>query len=243
MGDFSDFILFYSTYSFLGWLMETTYASIRQRKFVNRGYLTGFFCPIYGYGAVLILLTSDWLIQSSLNQIAMLIWIALASIAQMTVLEFITGFALERLFKLKWWDYSGKAFNLKGYICLQYSLLWGVLAIVLVMIVHPFISSMIVRLSATIKIHLATILIAYFVIDTIISTLNALKLREFISSFKNMALSEYYEKIIRFKRFVVAFPSLLLHIDEFFKKEIGSLSEDHADKIKTIIKSRFRQLK
>lgn len=114
-----DMMLYFFIYGFLGWGAEVVYATLKTGKFVNRGFLNGPFCPIYGVGmAVCVLL---------LNQIAEK-WYLLLIIGSLfaTLLEFITGFILEKIFKTKWWDYSNEPFNLKGYVCLKFSLLWGI---------------------------------------------------------------------------------------------------------------------
>ena len=108
--------------------METIFASINERKLINRGFLTGFFCPIYGFGAILIVQSSKWVTVVFEDYSTSLFISILFSILLVTALEYITGFALEKVFNCKWWDYSDNAMNLKGYICLKYSLLWGILA-------------------------------------------------------------------------------------------------------------------
>jgi len=118
-----DLILYFSIYSFLGWVMETTYASIIQRKFINRGFLNGPFTPIYGFGAVLIIQSLKWIENIYGNNYTSVLMCIIISTLLVTLLEFITGFTLEKMFNSKWWDYSDYAMNIMGYICLKYSLL------------------------------------------------------------------------------------------------------------------------
>jgi uncharacterized membrane protein len=127
MANFNELLLFFAIYSFLGWVMETVFVSIKDRKLVNRGFLNGFFCPIYGFGAVLILQSSKWVLNAFENPFTALMINVLLAVVLVTVLEYITGFILERIFNCKWWDYSNVALNLHGYICLKFSLLWGAL--------------------------------------------------------------------------------------------------------------------
>jgi uncharacterized membrane protein len=114
--------------------METIYASKINKEFVNRGFLNGPFCPIYGFGAILVIQGSKLISTANLNYFAESIIIILFSIIITTIVEFITGYILEKIFKLKWWDYSGDAMNIKGYVCLKFSLLWGILAFLLIIL-------------------------------------------------------------------------------------------------------------
>lgn len=109
---------YFFIYAFLGWIAEVVFAALKTGKFVNRGFLNGPVCPIYGAGMALCVLL--------LNPLKDKWWLLfLAGGALATALEFITGFFLEKIFKAKWWDYSNEPFNIKGYVCLRFSLLWG----------------------------------------------------------------------------------------------------------------------
>ncbi len=121
---FYDMNMYFFIYAFLGWVLEVIYATLKTGKFVNRGFLNGPVCPIYGVGiAVLVLL---------LNPISDKWWLLfIVGSLFATVLEFLTGFILDKIFKAKWWDYHDEHFNLLGYVCLKFSLIWGV-AVVLV---------------------------------------------------------------------------------------------------------------
>ncbi len=109
---------YFFIYAFLGWIAEVIYSTLKTGKFVNRGFLNGPACPIYGTGMALCVLL--------LNPLADYWWLLfLAGGAMASLLELITGFVLEKIFKTKWWDYSKEHFNLKGYICLKFSIIWG----------------------------------------------------------------------------------------------------------------------
>lgn len=112
MYEFKDMVIFFSIYSFIGWAMESAYASISERKLVNRGFLAGCACPIYGFGAVLIIQSSKWVSDALSNPFTALAFNILFAIILTTVLEYSTGFLLERIFDCKWWDYSDNALNL-----------------------------------------------------------------------------------------------------------------------------------
>ena len=109
---------YFFIYAFLGWVAEVIYATLKTGKFVNRGFLNGPVCPVYGAGMALCVLL--------LNPVAGYWWLLfLAGGVMASALEFLTGFVLEKIFHAKWWDYSKEPFNLKGYICLKFSILWG----------------------------------------------------------------------------------------------------------------------
>lgn len=136
--DAMNFMLFFLIYGFLGFLLETVFRSISDRKvYISRGFLTNGFCPLYGLCAVLIIeifVLCELSINSSLWA---LISATVGSIFTVTVLEYITGRMLDRVFHYKLWDYSAYPLNLHSYICLEFSLLWGILALLLSNFVHP----------------------------------------------------------------------------------------------------------
>ena len=117
-------ISWFFIYSFLGWVWESVYVSVKKRKLVNRGFINGPFCTIYGAGAVTIYL----LLRPLRGNLALLY---LGGVLTATVLEYFTGWIMEAVFHTRWWDYSSKKFNLHGYISLASSLLWGVFSILL----------------------------------------------------------------------------------------------------------------
>lgn len=241
MVNFNDLLLFFTIYSFLGWAMETVFASINERKVINRGFLTGFACPIYGFGAVLILQSSEWISKVFGNPFTALIINILFAMILVTALEYITGFLLERIFDSKWWDYSENALNLHGYICLQCSLLWGLLTFVLLKVVHPVISQAVFSIPASVKGYLAAFLLLYFLADTSKSVMDALDLRKVILNYPSVSVNRYYEKIIRYKRFFLAFPRLLILNAGIINRDIRSILNERMDKIKVEFKSRFLQ--
>ena len=119
-----DMMMYFFIYAFLGWITEVIFATLKTGKFVNRGFLNGPLCPIYGAGMAICVLL--------LNPIADKGWLLfLVGGFLATFLEFITGFVLDKIFKTKWWDYSKEPFNIKGYVCLRFAILWG-LAVLLV---------------------------------------------------------------------------------------------------------------
>ena len=133
-----EHILYYFLYSCLGWVCECLYCGIPAGHFINRGFLAGPYCPIYGCGAVLVV----YVLEPFQDHIVVLF---LAGMILTSILEYVTSYLMEKLFHSKWWDYSNRRFNLHGRICLRNSLLFGVMGIVVVRIVHPFMASLLGR--------------------------------------------------------------------------------------------------
>ena len=121
---------FFFVYAFLGWCAEVGYAATKTGKFVNRGFLNGPWCPVYGFGVVIVL----GCLEPLSGNLPLLF---LGSVALTSALEWLTGFALEKLFHQRWWDYSNEPFNLTGYICLRFSLMWGFACLFVVKLLHP----------------------------------------------------------------------------------------------------------
>lgn len=126
-------ISWFFIYSFLGWVWESAYVSAKQKKFVNRGFINGPFCTIYGMGAV-----SVYLILKPFDENIPVLYIGGVLVA--TVLEYITGWLMEKIFHTRWWDYSRKKYNIQGYICLGSSIAWGFFTLLLFKVLHPFVS-------------------------------------------------------------------------------------------------------
>lgn len=125
-----QWVLLFFFYCFCGWVWESCYVSLCQRRWVNRGFLHGPLLPIYGFGAILILFVT-LPVENDLR----LVW--LLGMLAATALEYVVGAAMERLFQVRYWDYSKHRFNLHGYICLSSSIAWGFFSILLVRFVHP----------------------------------------------------------------------------------------------------------
>ena len=122
------YLLFW-IYSILGWCMETTLVSIENKRYVNRGFFLGPYCPIYGTGGTLLLLISKYQNEP--------LTVFLLSIVICSIVEYLTSYFLELIYKVRWWDYSNKRFNLEGYICLSHSLLFGFLGLLILKILDP----------------------------------------------------------------------------------------------------------
>lgn len=156
-------------YAFLGWCTEVAFAAVTEGRFVNRGFLNGPVCPIYGVG-MLIVVTLLWGLRHNL------ILLFLGSAVLTTALEFATGWILQKFFHDKWWDYSDKPFNVKGYICLEFTILWGLAAAFVVGAVHPFVFMLIGKTPFVLGIILMSVFLALFITDLAITVIALAKL-------------------------------------------------------------------
>lgn len=130
MQEFIKVILLFFIYSFIGWLWETIYCSIKAGKFVYRGFLIGPYCPIYGFGILGVLYFLEPLKQN-------IIILYLLSTILVTVLEYLTSYGLEKIFHASWWDYKDVPLNINGRVALPVSLFWGVGCVLIVRVIHP----------------------------------------------------------------------------------------------------------
>ena len=153
-------------YAFLGWCSEVAFAAVNKGKFVNRGFLNGPVCPIYGVG-MLIEVLCLW----NLRDRPLLLFLGSALLT--TALEFVTGFVLERVFHDKWWDYSDMPFNIKGYVCLKFTILWGLAASFIIGAIHRFIYMLIEKTPFVLGVILLAVFSAAFIADFTV-TLTAL---------------------------------------------------------------------
>ena len=139
----TDMALYFFMYSFCGWLMETVLCSFQEKRFVNRGFLNGPFCPIYGCGIVLILIFL-LPVRDGIDKLWVAVPVIFAAGAFLaSVVEYFTSWLMEKLFHARWWDYSHFRFNLNGRICLLISLAWGGLATAFVYLIQPWFEALV----------------------------------------------------------------------------------------------------
>lgn len=151
-------IWYFFIYAFLGWCAEVMFHTIITGKWVNRGFLNGPLCPIYGFGMMLILLALDPL----KNNIVLLF---VGAVLLTSGLEFLTGWVLKNLFHLTWWDYSKRPFNLGGYICLEFSLMWGVGGVIIVKLIQPLVQQFVQSIPYVVSLIFLAIFIIILLLD------------------------------------------------------------------------------
>ena len=174
-----QWLTFFFIYCFFGWIFESTYVSAKTGHFVNRGFLRLPLLPLYGTGAVMML----WV---SLPVKDSLFLVYLAGVIAATILEYVTGWGMEKLFKMKYWDYSNQKFNVKGYICLSSSIAWGFLTIFLTEVVHRPIEHYVLGLSVMVNIIFVLITSLLFAADTAESVKTALDLAKVLDAMTDM---------------------------------------------------------
>lgn len=178
-----NIVYLFTIYSFGGWCLEVSYYFKKEKRFVNRGFLKGPFCPIYGFCIVnLILLLSQYK-----NNIPLLF---LCAFFITSILEYTTGLILEKMFKTKWWDYSDNSLNIHGRVCLSYSLLWATSEVIIITIINPIIVNVIYNMSYIFSSTFFYCIIFYFLLDFLITLSSLCDLNKFSSPFE-LALGNF----------------------------------------------------
>lgn len=155
-------ILLFFIYSFCGWCMESFLQLIEKRKFINRGFFIGPYCPIYGSGGILMTIFLRELESSPFQ-------LLLASTLLCTGLEYVTSYLMEKLFKARWWDYSHKLFHLNGRVCLDNAILFGFAGVLLIRYINPLLLNVTNAIPGNLKIWLSGLLVGIFLLDNIVS--------------------------------------------------------------------------
>ncbi len=173
--------LFFFTYGFVGWLLESLYALYVHKRFVNRGFLSGPICPMYGVGVCLII----WLLAPLKDSFVLFF---LGAVVITSGVEFVTGWLLETIFNTRWWDYSEYKLNLMGYICLPFSLLWGVAATLVVYFLQPLTARWIDLIPGFLQPWIAGACTIVLLIDVVTSVVSALHLKERMKEMQTLLL-------------------------------------------------------
>lgn len=216
--NFFEYFLAFILYSFVGWCAEVILGFIIHKKFINRGFLLGPYCPIYGCGMMLIVFllkdyTDNFLVLFILSMVICL------------VLEYITSYLMELIFKARWWDYSDKKFNINGRVCLEYALLFGIGGTIVMYIVHPFVMNIVSKFSGLILLIVGSILLVGFIIDNIISFDAISKINKFefkkykdnTEDITNMIKDYLGNYSYMTKRLTKAFPNVKMRIEKYKK--------------------------
>ena len=233
--DIRIYFLLFMIYSVIGWCMEVTCKLIQYKRFINRGFLIGPYCPIYGYGAILITILLKKYIYDPWVLFVMAILVC-------GTLEYLTSFFMENIFKARWWDYSQRKFNINGRICLETLIPFGIAGTFILYIANPFIMKYI-NMMPELGLHIFTVVfLLIYVTDMIVSFKIILNLKEMTKEFKDntVEISTKVKKIIRkklflYRRLARAFPKIQRNVlydkwDEM-KKRLGESKEEIAQKI------------
>ena len=184
-----QWMLFFYIYCFFGWIIESTYVSVCTGNWVNRGFMRGPVIPIYGTGAVIVLFA-----------VIPFILVFIVGTVAASILEFVTGFVMERIYKVRYWDYSDKPFNLCGYICLFNSLCWGVLSILLIYLVHSWVEKGVLFLNDMVLLSIDSGISSLFIVDLFNSSTTAVELKRMLANSQKLKddLMNIHNKMIEF---------------------------------------------
>lgn len=223
--DIYNIIQYFFIYSFMGWLMETIYVSIRQKRFVNRGFINGPVCSIYGYGAMTVYI----LLMPYKNNIPVLF---VLGIIIPSVIEYFTGLLLEILFNSTWWDYSNAKFNIKGRVCLFNSIIWGFLTILLFYVLQPTVEYICGFCNATIRQYIMYGVIIVYTADTIITVFKTFDFKVRMNKMSDV-INQYMDNIkklgLREKKFKINLKEL--NIRDIIKNKTINGKEEIVEKI------------
>ena len=228
--------LLFIFYSFLGWLMEVTCKLIQYKRFINRGFLMGPICPIYGHGAIIMLIL---LKDFASNPFILFVM----SMLVCTTLEYLTSYFMEKLFSARWWDYSNRKFNVNGRICLTNALFFGLLGLLLVYIVNPLFEDILSKINNNTLTIIGIILIIIFVSDLITSLVITFNLKNKIKNLNTDVTEELNEKIknmletkILNRRILKAYPRYRTNIIKKYSKTKHEIFKDKIEKVKEKLK-------
>ncbi len=215
---FSTWLLFFYFYCFLGWLWETCYVSVLKAKWVNRGFMRGPFLPIYGSGAIVVLIfTLPFRTNAGL--------VFVVGMTSATLLEYFTGAAMEKMFHVRYWDYSRQRLNLNGHICVTSSLAWGCFSVILTLYGHTPVERFVLNMNTNVLEVLVFVLTVYISIDMAESIREAINLKEVL-----LGLEENNEDFRRLQKHIEV-------VSAFYGGEIKEKSEAGLRRINSALES------
>ena len=210
MNEIYYYFLLFLIYSFIGWLIEVIGKLIEKHKFINRGFLIGPICPIYGHGCILMILTLSRYKDNPLTLFIYAIFIC-------SLLEYFTSYFMEKIFKARWWDYSTKRFNLNGRICAETMIPFGILGTLVICVINPIFEYLLNLFNfETIKIT-AIVLFIIYIIDYTISLIIMFGFKGTLKTVEKDGTEEITKKVkkilinknVLYKRLVEAFPNFM----------------------------------
>lgn len=186
-----NLLVYFIIYSIGGWVLETIFRSFCEKKLINTGFLNGPFCPIYGLGTIIMLL----FLQRFQTSIIILFII---SFLILSLWEYIVGVILEKVFKNRYWDYSNHKININGRICLTNSIFWGILGVIFIKYIHPFVEKNIEYINPLVLKNAILIITCLFIIDTLISVISTINIKQALQKIDDLN-SQIKEKLEELK--------------------------------------------
>ena len=242
----TQYFLLFIIYSFCGWLLEVTCKLIEYKRFINRGFLIGPYCPIYGWGAVAI---TFLLYKYSYDPLILF----MMTIVTCAILEYLTSLVMEKLFKARWWDYSKRKFNIDGRVCLGTTIPFGLFGLFLTYVSNPFIISKLNNIDPKVLNILAIMLLVIYIVDNIVSTVVLMGFRKTAVQVGKEGREDNTEQITKkvreilsnrswmSKRLVNAYPKLTAI--KYRIKEIKQEVKENAKEIKENLNDKAREVK
>ena len=221
------YLLLFFIYSCLGWIMEVVGKLIEKKRFINRGFLIGPYCPIYGHGAILITLLLQKYIDDPIALFIMGVVIC-------SILEYLTSYFMEKIFHARWWDYSRYKFNINGRICLKTMIPFGLLGLFIMYASNPFFFSIIENIPENILSIICIVFTSIFIIDNIVSfniisnvNVTSKKIKDNTEEITEEIAEEITEKVKKilekksalYRRLVHAFPEMKMKIKEKIQRK------------------------
>lgn len=215
------YLFIFALFSLVGWLLEVIYRSTINKKFINPGFMTGCVLPLYGFGVVILNILCSYFNNINSNHKLLLIFII--SMIILTLLEYITGVIMINVFHVKLWDYSNVKFNYKGIICLQFSIIWGLLATIFYKVIFTWINTYSEYfINNTLGIFSLGIFYGIFIIDLVVSINLIEKIRNYSKEIKKIINIENFKvetlKLNRNKVLNIIYP--YLHINKYLKDKM-----------------------
>lgn len=231
---FYTYFLLFIIYSIIGWILELLFSIVELKRIVNRGFLIGPYCPIYGAGCLLLVILLSSYADDPIVLFALSVLIC-------SVLEYVTSWLMEKIFKLRWWDYSNMRFNINGRICLETMVPFGIVGVIVVKYVNPFLLNLLEKLSFNSLSIIAIITMSLFIIDVFISFNVVFNLKTITRSITKDSTEEIKKAVHKFihnnlfmyERIVKAFPNMSKIIQdqkEKTKKFIAEINEKNKNK-------------
>ena len=223
---FYTYFLLYFIYSIIGWFLEVGLAFYEHKKFVNRGFLIGPYCPIYGVGCLLLTI----LLSKYINEPGV---IFAFSIFICATLEYLTSYLMEKIFKLRWWDYSNMKFNINGRICLETLIPFGIIGVLVVKYISPFLINTINSMNFNVLVIINIIILSILITDILISFNVVFNLKNVTRNLNKDSTEEIKKAIYKFihnnifmyNRIVKAFPNMKKIINEQKKRNKDIISK------------------
>lgn len=172
-------VFYFIIYSVVGWILESIYRSICDKKLINSGFMYGPYCPIYGFGAIIMI----FVLQNLKTNITLLF---IGSFVLLSLWEYMVGVILEKVYNTKYWDYSNHRINIQGRVCLANSIYWGILGVIFTLIIHPFVIKMTALMPVNILKYIDISVLLIMIVDLIISSVKVNKIARNIQEIKNL---------------------------------------------------------